>query len=350
MKRTENRFKVKKLFVFGAGASYCASKSKSIHRQAPLDIDFCGRLESIDASIPLWVNASRDMIMKAWKDHLPFKSYGLEQAIIRNLGHAEFVDAIHKRKRAASISDAEYLNHLSHLISYILRKAKENSAGAYAEFVNKHFVDDQSFNRVITFNYDELLDKKLLEKFSTQQLYFDRIDLGSITSSRRVNRYPDPILIKLHGSVNWRCKKADLTAIVNGETTENDEYIIDSVRYSKKGTPSPDDDSSPLIIPPLPVKPITTIRLFCFLWTKAYEYLHEAEELVICGYSLPDADRLAQSMFANFTNKKLTSITIIDPNPEILRKWRDLFRRKSISNKARWTYCEDFKEYTTYSV
>lgn len=78
---------------------------------------------------------------------------------------------------------------------------------------------------------------------------------------------------------------------------------------------------------------------------KAYEYLHEAEEIVICGYSLPDADRLAQSMFATFSNKSLRSVTIVDPNPGILSKWRGLLKRRNINRKARWTYYEYFDEY-----
>jgi hypothetical protein len=101
---------------------------------------------------------------------------------------------------------------------------------------------------------------------------------------------------------------------------------------------------------PLPQKPITQIRLFCFLWTLAYEYLHEARELIICGYSLPETDKLAHSMFSNFANKKLKSITIVDPNPYIMHKWRDLFRRSSINNRARWSYYESFTEFVQNGV
>jgi hypothetical protein len=108
--------------------------------------------------------------------------------------------------------------------------------------------------------------------------------------------------------------------------------------------PSPDDGESPLIIPPLPDKPITTISLFRFFWTKAYEYLHEAEELVICGYSLPEADRMATSLFGNFSNSRLKRITIVDPNPTIISKWRNLCHRKGIS-KCQWSYNADFGEY-----
>lgn len=343
MKRAENRLAVDKLFVFGAGASYCATSTNGLEKQAPLDTEFCGRIESVEAGRPVWVNTSRDTLKRAWRDHLPFSSFGLEQAIIRHLGHAEFRRAIHKRKNIGVLSDTEYLNHLAHLVCYVLRKAREGRLRPYEQFAERFFGGRNARSRIITFNYDELLDKHLLAKYSAQELYFDRIDLGP--KAKRSNKYPDPILIKLHGSVNWRCSKQDLTAIVNGKTSEDAEYNIDEIWSSDKGTPSPEEDASPLIIPPLPQKPITQIRIFCYLWTKAYEYLHEAKDLVICGYSLPETDRLAHSMFANFSNKKLRTITVIDPNPAIMAKWRNLLRRHSINSSARWTYYESFTEY-----
>lgn len=345
MKRTENRFKNSRLFVFGAGASYCATSSMGTEKRAPLDKEFCERLKTVSAQRPLWVGESRDELLRAWKDHLPFESFGLEQAIIRHLGHSEFKRAIHKRANLNMLSDGDYINHLAHLICYILRKAKEGSKAPYKSFVERIF--DPAEDRIVTFNYDELLDQHLLDSHPRRSVYFDRIDISE--NGNRAEHHPHPLLVKLHGSVNWRCNKEDLTTIVEGVDGE-DEFVVPSIWYSEKGTPSPQDDSSPLIIPPLPSKPITQIKLFCFLWTKAYEYLHEAKELVICGYSLPDADQLAQSMFANFRNKELRTVTIIDPNPTIMSKWRDLFRRKTINQSARWQYFESFTEYVVSST
>lgn len=350
MKRAENRLNVDTLFVFGAGASYCASSMNGGERQTPLDKDFCARLEDISTQKPAWVNVSRDTLSKAWKDHLPFRDYGLEQAIIRHLGHTEFRRAIHKRKNIGVLADAEYINHVAHLVCYVLRKAREGRAAPYKALADTFFARGDEPNRVISFNYDELLDVHLLPRLSRQQLYFDKIDLGPHAVARRKELYPDPVLVKLHGSVNWRCAKRDLLAIVNGPPGRDEEHVIDKVWFSERGTPSPDEDASPLIIPPLPQKPITRIRLFCFLWTKAYEYLHEAKELVICGYSLPETDRLAQSMFGSFENRRLSSITVIDPNPAILAKWRALFRRPSIASRAKWTHFESFSEYMKHGV
>ncbi len=129
--------------------------------------------------------------------------------------------------------------------------------------------------------------------------------------------------------------------IVEGKGTN--QYV--DVWYEKSGTPSPDDNDSPLIIPPLPSKPVMSIGLFRFLWTKAFEYVHEAEEMILCGYSLPDADRFALSLFSNFTNSRLKKVTVVDPDPSILGKWRDLLSRRGVSSPE-WTWHDDFSEFT----
>jgi hypothetical protein len=351
MKQKENRLKVRRLFIFGAGASYSASSAVrgSLERQTPLDKDFCQRISDINPLIPVWVVPSKQHILSEWKDHAPFQEFGLEQAIIRQIGHLEFIDAIHPRRRNTSVTDYDYLNHLSHLICFVLRKGKEVKNGPYKKFSEKIFPAGLEFgeikDRVVTFNYDELLEKNLFDRFDIGQIYFDRLKESQSVGSRRQNKYPDPLVVKLHGSVNWRCSTTEFEKIVQSVSNTDKSYNIDSIWHSRVGTPSPGDDSSPLIMPPLPVKPITRVRLFCFLWTKAYEYLHEAEEIVICGYSLPDADRLAQSMFANFSNTKVKQITVVDPNPSILSKWRGLLRRRRVNPKARWMYYEDFREY-----
>lgn len=348
MKRS--RFKVRRLYVFGAGASFDASRARAEARQAPLDMHFCSRIETLNVQRPKWVEAARAYVLNEWKDHTPFSASGLEQAIIRQVAHLEFIDAIHPRRRSNAVSEFSYLNNLSHLICLVLRKAREAKNGPYERFHSLAFPPgmqyDELRDRIITFNYDELLDAHLLERFSAQQLYFDKLKDKQSDRRRRAARIEDPLLVKLHGSVNWRCATEEFEKIVNGAATgKRAGYYIKQVWLAETGTPSPEDATSPLIIPPLPVKPITNISLFCFLWTKAYEYLHEAEELVICGYSLPDADRLAQSLFANFTNRKLRKVTVVDPNPGIMSKWRGLFRRSNVNQHADWMYYETFTEY-----
>lgn len=349
MKGPEKRHKVRRLFVLGAGASYSVSRGirSEVLTTCPLDANFCQQIVQIQTTRPHWVANSRNKVVKAWKDYSPITTFGLEAAIQRQLGNLEFLKAIHARRSTGAVEPAVYLNHISHLIAYVLGKAKENKKEIYRQFALKVFpksvAKDKQGDRIITFNYDTLLDQWLLRRFKSRRIYFDRIKKKPEGSGKRTELFDHPFLVKLHGSTNWRCSTSEFKKII-AHNPKGEDYNIKNIWHSTSPSPSADDNESPLIIPPLPDKPITTISLFRFLWTKAYEYLHEAEELVICGYSLPEADRLATSLFGNFSNTRLRKITIVDPNPTIISKWQQLCHRKNIP-RCQWAYNADFGEY-----
>ena len=111
-----------------------------------------------------------------------------------------------------------------------------------------------------------------------------------------------------------------------------------------KGTPNPDDDESPLIIPPTPNKPITATSLFKFLWTLAYEYMHEAKRIVIVGYSCPPTDTLARTMFSQFGSSNLEEIFVVDPDATALKNYREMIDPKTAA-RAKWRYYSDINAY-----
>ena len=351
MRNKSNRLGVETLYILGAGASYnasCGSKGP-VKSTTPLDNDFCQRIVDLDLNKPAWIRESRDRIVKAWREPPGFNQIGLEQAIIRQLGNIEFAQAIRRRSNRHQIGADDYLNHLVHIICEVLRPAREGPSQLYRRFVNKVFPTGEGQtlssynNRVVTFNYDVLLDEHLLNRYAAGNVYFDGIRIAEGGPASK--KFPHPLLIKLHGSTNWRCKSSDYNKLIDGSLASSDPaYRIPEVWREDGDRPSPNDEVTPLIMPPLPDKPLSRIKLFNFLWTKALEYLYEAREIVICGYSLPDADRLAVSLFTNFTNYNLRTVRIADPNPEILKKWRSLFRRSTVSKAVRWEYQEDFAE------
>lgn len=286
---------------------------------------------------------------------------------MRHLAANEFRRSI-APKLASGMESAEvFVDRMAHLISVLLHRATENSHGAYSKLAGKLFPPNKPLDieasRVITFNYDTLLDGHLLGvgRYSPQRVYFDRIQDQVGVGVRRVTAYPNPLLVKLHGSLNWRVQTDILKACVSwqgedanffngidGASVDHgrvwiDEIVIDGNR------PHIDDNLSPLIIPPLPSKPVTKIAIFHFLWTKALEYLYECEELIVCGYSLPPTDQLAMSLFSSFKNPNLKSVTVIDPNAAILNRWRELLIRKGVGrigdDRIRWEYFADFSEW-----
>jgi hypothetical protein len=283
-----------------------------------------------------------------WIDHNDFAGMGLEEAIIRQLSHMRYFDSIHPRRRR-SITPAEFVDLIAHLITFILRSSRESSAHAYRRLVSRLFPIGEprkrrEENRIVTFNYDALVDEHLLARFSPERVYFDRIKRKRDQGARRTVLTEEPLLVKLHGSVNWRCETDEFKRIINGERLDGESYWISSVWFDNKRCPSPEDSESPCIIPPTPDKPLTKLSLFQFLWSRAAEYLSQAREIVICGYSLPDTDPLALSLFGNVQNSRLQRITVVDPNPAILARWRSLLARPGMA-PSQWIYHSDFCEY-----
>jgi hypothetical protein len=348
MKSGRKRFVVNRLFILGAGASYSATKRRSGNLKcvAPLDKDFCRVICELAYQRPGWVSGSVQWVTKHWCDRKPMIDHGLEEAISKQLGHIDFLNAVHPHRRIAPTDSYEYLRRLSYLIVFVLKKARENADAAYRTFSSKVFGGnpDTCEDRVITFNYDDVLDRHLLSTFPVQKVYFDRMGSGPTSRYRRNVIFDAPLIVKLHGSVNWRCGKDEFSRSIGESTPTGDPYI--SVWCDRTGAPAPGGNTYPLIIPPLAAKPLSQIGIFRYLWQKAYEYLFEAREIIVCGYSLPEFDQFAKSLFANFTNKRMAKITVVDPDPQILKKWQQLLKRGNVPD-VEWAWADDFTKFVS---
>ncbi len=95
-----------------------------------------------------------------------------------------------------------------------------------------------------------------------------------------------------------------------------------------------------------PYPRIRETSLFQYLWRKAFEYLTEAKEIVVIGYSLPSTDLLARAMFRNLNPRSLTKITIVDPSPAALATWRSTFERIK-PTKAEWRYSDSIETFVS---
>lgn len=121
MRIQSKRLKVENLFILGAGASYGLShiksrKSKYSRSQTPLDCDFIDRLrEFTPHNQRYWNRKALDQVERNWLDRTSFHELGLERAIITRISQYEFLSKLHASKTTGKISNAEYLNNLSHL-------------------------------------------------------------------------------------------------------------------------------------------------------------------------------------------------------------------------------------------
>ncbi|MCO5106186.1 MAG: SIR2 family protein [Burkholderiaceae bacterium] len=357
MKIQRHRQPVDRLFVLGAGASYALSEVDVRKRDfartvTPLDKDFLQRLKHFRPRRG-WRRRSFDLLEAQWLDRDEFVSNGLERSIIKRVSQFEFLSSLHPKKTRGKTSNSDYVNTLSHLITDFLLGCKSNVSGNTKRFTNWVFppgTEPKDYkNRIITFNYDTLIERPLLERgVSKKKIYFDRHANRREDGLRRNadEKFLHPLLLKLHGSVNWHCDRADFEKMITGAADPEERVKIWGEDHN---CPDPDDSISALIIPPMPNKPITATSIFLHLWTTAYEYLHEAKELVVVGYSCPPTDTLARTMFTHFEAAKLSRVIIVDPDALALARYRDLVPQK-VASSAKWSYFSDFNEYIRHEV
>ena len=357
MKRRANRQPIETLFILGSGSSKALTEVETRKNQysrntTPIDRDFLLMLDHFKLQQG-WQRRSLELLKSDWLGSDNIVNCGLEEAVIKRVADFDMLSALYPDKSRRKCSNEEYLNHLTHLIADYLVKCRSNKSGDTKRFINWIFPPGEKpelyRNRVITFNYVLIIDRPLLERgISKKKLYFDRIVSRAEEGIRRTSdeTFLHPLLLKLHGSVNWRCERRYFNQIVNGTVNETDRIPIWTVDSK---CPSPTDNESLLIIPPVPNKPITRASIFRMLWTTAMEYLHEAKRIVIVGYSCPQTDALARSVFTQFRNMNATDIFVTDPSSDALAKYHSLFSGR-VKKTVKWHYYSGFHEYIVNEI
>jgi hypothetical protein len=350
VRRRAGRPTLDTVFVFGAGASYDASKAlnPSAAHTAPLDKEFCARIKLLTTSnaCPEWVRRSTEMMLASWRDTKPFEKCGLEEAVLLQTAHLNFLNVIQPRRvRFTLRTEWDFVYHLSHIVAYILRQCREKPSSPFRRFARRFFAGRDAArinNRVITFNYDILFDRHLLLRFGPKETYFEEMGTGSGVGNA------NPLLLKLHGSANWFIDEEEYDRAFSRQNASETPYTISRVGLITGMSPAIDHLRSPLIIPPVPNKPITTISLFTSLWSRASEYLEGARHIVICGYSLPETDIMARALFKNVRNPEVVDISVVDPDGATMGKWKGLLDG-NVNKNVRWHYFASFSEYVAQS-
>jgi hypothetical protein len=188
----------------------------------------------------------------------------------------------------------------------------------------------------ITFNQD-LVIEKAMEQLTRTKSYsaipwnletaygMEFSSFGTISGPmfRRLgNATPSTRVLKLHGSLNWLYKVRSATDAKNSVRAPQGElYCSLSQRIHKSVTYAGGKRSVPvvpLIVPPVYEKSTHTRDRLHAIWSEAHEALTEADELIVFGYSFPEADIAARAALrrAFHRNRKVDHVHVIDPAPE----------------------------------
>jgi len=183
--------------------------------------------------------------------------------------------------------------YLVMLMASVLRDTLEAAGTNHLKLVHKlcnaNLLQETTF---INTNYDILIDNALTQLyFESPKIYLDYgVDFTnpedpSIEGGWMRPQDPAARLYKVHGSLNWlfcpTCNGLELTVNEKGIMR----LITDLQNCRCRACESV---ITPIIVPPTYFKDVSNLYL-SQIWHKAEQALREAEHVIFCGYSLPDA-------------------------------------------------------------
>jgi len=168
---------------------------------------------------------------------------------------------------------------------------------------------------IISFNYDLVPERAIKSVAKRRKVPFGTwmYGLGSDGSKHDL-----PLMLKLHGSSNWRMSKARDSNPISVRTKSWDD-LDESPGYRGHrgvGTHFP-------IFLPFWDKRIEE-EPWLSLWQTAFRRLRSAESLLVWGYSLPLTDLKSRILFEIGMGDRAINLCVVDPDPESRRRWREL--------------------------
>lgn len=370
-----------KAYVLGAGASRAYDQSPT-HQRMPLARDVFQTYSDLNISSNPWVlvgdivnyvSESRRLAPEA------FVSFNNDIEEFYSEVEGILSEAIQRGDEIGTILTSRIVNQLIFLFASVINEVQNGPpSDAHRNIARTLSADD----RVLTFNWDTLMDRALTGETRWQT------DFGYLIAPRLIHRNgwvasnPQsddvPLLLKLHGSTNWL---TSYNLIENGKLTllqssdPSTLYVYESAdrpyathagrfmpgyqpfSYGYYPPNIPDDagksapegyvfvraranfpwmpegsaserglPSMPLIIPPAKAKTYDLFgSLFKTIWSAAEQALTQAEHIILIGYSFPRTDHQSNTLFAEAFSKRnsMPRVSIIDPKPD---KIADKFR------------------------
>jgi hypothetical protein len=294
------------LVILGAGATRGASFVRSDALIAPpLDADF---FQVLQMSAAGRTSAGRALIDHVRTVYGPDLGVGLE-TVFNNL------DAARVFHSTLNVTSGRYLeepkrliDHLRLVLPMLLGETITGECDFHAAVANRLRVGDA----VISLNYDCVIDAALREhsgfRFGPERGGYGVPTQSGADAWRRAGRgrraKGSILLLKLHGSLNWRGPAVPLR------------LRADPYQEVAQG----------VIAPPLTNKPVQDAP-FKEIWRQARVAVGRMRRLIIVGYSMPDADGLVRALLATDLSPFLEDILLVDPSNFVRAKHTTFFTR-----------------------
>lgn len=180
----------------------------------------------------------------------------------------------------------ELRNHLINLIALILEKKLRGPCPFHHQLVCHLQEDGQLRSTVfISLNYDIIVDNAI-ERVSSYEGEHRVPDYGVTFKPELRGLIGSTLLLKLHGSLNWsHCPTCNTLSLSPGHKIAAE--LPGAPRHFRchecRGL------QVQIIVPPTFFKVMSNFYLQQ-IWNRAEEELKQAERIIFCGYSFPDAD------------------------------------------------------------
>jgi hypothetical protein len=194
-----------------------------------------------------------------------------------------------------------------------------------------------SSDAIISFNYDCVVDYNL-KMFGDRRwnpndgygLACHKVDARHWSPDTPVSDGRSLLLLKMHGSLNWKPYPPTRAGV--------------KLRLKKRWWRQHGDVRFE-IVPPEWNKETIRRGVYKAVWRRARERIRNCAAIVVIGFSMPVTDLPAQALFRVDAHKarKLKLLVIANPDPEVRRRIRDVFRRRT-NPKTRIIVFDNFKD------
>lgn len=295
--------------VLGAGASRGVSYAEMCDIQSPLDADFFDLLQRVEAGSSD-EQAVQSVVKQAQK--LPYDCWRSMERAFYTIHLRAYLEAKLTADEDEEHPDERVIKEFAQSVQVVLRKAHGKRTCEHHKRLIQSLREPDT---ILSFNYDLVPERAMKPVAETRNVDFERWLYGFISNRNGADL---PLILKLHGSSNWKLTKSG--------TTDNIEVLTQSWDQLDE-TPGyrghlGEGSSFPIFLPFWDKR--VERKPWLQIWRKAFERLGEVEALIVWGYSLPQTDIKAQHFFSLALGAKAVKLCVIDPSAEARKRWREL--------------------------